>query len=162
MTPAPTERLHGDRVFTPAHIALDMVSHFEPCGAILEPFKGAGVFTALLPDADWCEIDEGRDFFDWHRPVDWIITNPPYSKLRPVFRHAASLAHDIVFLVPLRNVFSGFGFVREVFSYGGIAEIRVYGTGGSIGFPMGNCVGAMHFRQDYAGPTNWTFYPEAP
>lgn len=154
--------LRGDRVFTPPRIALDMVEHFGPCGCILEPFRGDGVFTDLLPTADWCEIDEGRDFFKWTQPCDWIITNPPYSKLRPVFRHAATLADNIVLLVPLRNVFSGNGFVREVFAFGGIAEIRVYGTGGSIGFPMGNCVGAMYFLRDYAGPTAWTFYPEAP
>jgi hypothetical protein len=139
-----------------------MVDHFEPSGRVLEPFRGSGVFTSLLPSADWCEIDDGRDFFHCSQAYDWIISNPPYSLTRKCFRHAALLADNIVFLIPLRNLFSGFGFVKEVFQFGGIAEIRVYGTGGRVGFPMGNCIGAVYMRRDHSGPTTWTFYPEAP
>lgn len=149
----------GDRVYTPAWVAADMVAHFAPTGSILEPFRGTGVFTDLLPHASWCEIDDGRDFFAWRDPVNWIITNPPYSKTRPCFRHAATLADHVVFLVPLRNVFSGFGFIEEIMSYGGIAEIRLYGTGGSVGFPMGNAIGAMHFSRGWKGSTTWTKAP---
>lgn len=133
-----------------------MVDYFKPCGAILEPFRGTGVFTSILPNADWCEIDEGIDFFEYTKKVDWIITNPPYSQTRPCFRHAATIADNIVFLVPLRNVFSGYGFVKEIMEYGGIKEIRLYGTGGRLGFPMGNAVGAMYFQRNYSGETRWT------
>lgn len=35
----------------------------------------------------------------------------------------------------------GYGFVREILTYGGMPRIRLYGTGNSLGFPMGNCVG---------------------
>lgn len=158
-TPAlPATPKHGDRVMTPVSIATDMVQFFCPQGTILEPFRGTGVFTTLLPTAAWCEIDEGRDFFDWHTPVDWIITNPPYSLTRPCFNHAATLADHIVFLVPLRNIFSGYGFVREILTYGGMPRIRLYGTGNSLGFPMGNCVGAIEFARGYRGPTEWSDY----
>ena len=146
----------GDRVYTPDWVAADMVQHFAPAGRILEPFRGHGVFTALLPHADWCEIDEGRDFFAWTEPVDWIISNPPYSLTRPCFKHAYTIAEHIVFLVPLRNVFSGYGFVKEIRAFGGMPEIRLYGTGGRLGFPMGNCVGAIYCRRGYTGPTTWT------
>ena len=108
----------GDRVFTPLWVAQDMVRHFNPSGLVLEPFKGNGVFTSLLPNAEWCEIDNGRDFFTRSARADWIITNPPYSKTRICFRHAMRLADDIVFLVPRRNVFSGNGFVTEIFQWG--------------------------------------------
>lgn len=146
----------GDRVMTPAWVAADMVAYFKPSGRVLEPFKGAGIFLSYLPSASWREIDEGRDFFDWRTPVDWIVTNPPYSKTRPCFRHAATIAREIVFLVPLRNVFSGYGFVREIRAFGGIRAIRLYGTGGNCGFPMGNAIGAMQFSASYAGPTSWS------
>lgn len=148
----------GDRVFTPEWCAQDMVEHFKPCGTILEPFRGTGVFTNLLPQAEWCEIEDGIDFFDYAKAIDWIITNPPYSKTRPCFRHAAKIAKNIVFLVPLRNVFSGYGFIKEIMDYGGIKEIRTYGTGGRLGFPMGNAVGAMYFQRNYKGETRWTNY----
>lgn len=153
-----TAEKRGDRVMTPIWVAKDMIAHFKPSGSILEPFRGSGVFTDLLPSARWCEIDQGVDFFDHRDSVDWVFTNPPYSKTRLCFNHAARFAANIVFLVPLRNIFSGYGFVCEIYHYGGIAAIRLYGTGGRVGFPMGNAVGAMHFKRGYDGPTDWSFY----
>lgn len=147
----------GDIVYTPRWVAKDMVEHFAPKGAVLEPCKGKGVFMEFLPGASWCEIAEGRDFFAWRTPVDWVISNPPYSLTRKWFLHSYKIAKNLVYLVPLRNVFSGFGFLREIYAFGGIVEIRLYGTGGSIGFPMGNAVGAFHIQQGFTGSTRFTF-----
>jgi hypothetical protein len=36
-------------------------------------------------------------------------------------------------------------------------EIRLYGTGGTLGFPMGNAVGAIHCQRGYSGPTQWSY-----
>lgn len=116
------------------------------------------MFTDILPDAHWCEITEGRDFFEWSERVDWMISNPPYTLTRAWFRHSYLFADDIVYLVPLRNIFSGYGFVKEIYEYGGIVEIRCYGTGGRLGFPMGNAVGAVHIRRGWAGPTTFSFW----
>ena len=154
MTAKTRAEKHGDRVYTPDHIVRDMVAYFKPAGRVLEPFAGEGAFLAHLPGAEWCEIDQGRDFFDYTRKVDWIMSNPPYSLTRECFRHAATLADHIVYLLPLRNVFSGFGFVREIEDYGGFHTIRVYGTGGSIGFPMGNAVGAFYWKRGHDSLTD--------
>jgi hypothetical protein len=135
-----------------------MIDRFKPAGRVLEPCKGSGVFMGLLPaGTEWCEIDEGRDFFKWTKHVDWVVSNPPYSLTRKWFRHSYEVATNLLYLVPLRNVFSGFGFVREIHDFGGIVEIRLYGTGGSIGFPMGNAVGAFHIRAGYRGKTQFSF-----
>jgi hypothetical protein len=147
----------GDKVYTPEWVALDMIQHFCPSGRVLEPCRGRGVFTDLLPTAGWCELDEGRDFFAFEEPVDWVIGNPPYSLTRPWFRHTYKVAEQFVYLVPLRNVFSGFGFIREIYDYGGIVEIRNYGGGARLGFPMGNAIGAMHCRRGYRGDTRVSF-----
>lgn len=147
----------GDVVYTPDWAAYDMVSHFAPRGRVLDPCRGKGAFTQFLPDADWCEISDGRDFFAWTEQVDWVIGNPPYSLTRKWFQHSYTIAQHLVYLVPLRNVFSGFGFVREIHDFGGIREIRTYGTGGKLGFPMGNAVGAFHIERDYAGATVFSF-----
>jgi hypothetical protein len=111
----------------------------------------------FLPGADWCEIREGKDFFQWTQPVDWVVSNPPYSMTRDWFRHSYEVAQNLLYLVPLRNVFSGFGFVKEIHEFGGIQAIRLYGTGGSIGFPMGNAVGAFHIVRDFKGKTEFSF-----
>ena len=49
---------------------------------MLEPFRGDGNFYDSLPAfvrKDWCEVKQGRDFFDYAGPrPDTIITNPPF------------------------------------------------------------------------------------
>jgi hypothetical protein len=148
----------GDIVYTPSWVVADMVAHFQPQGRVLDPCRGKGAFTDQLPaDTAWCEISDGRDFFEWTEPVDWVIGNPPYSQTRPWFKHSYKIAEHLVYLVPLRNVFSGYGFIREIHEFGGIREIRTYGTGGKLGFPMGNAVGAFHIQRDFAGPTVWSW-----
>lgn len=149
----------GDHVYTPAWVVADMIEHFAPSGVVLDPCRGKGAFTDALPvGSPWCEIDDGRDFFSWTERVDWVIGNPPYSMTRPWFRHSYDIADHLLYLVPLRNVFSGYGFIREVFEFGGIRAIRVYGTGGRLGFPMGNAVGAFHVERGYSGSCVWSFH----
>lgn len=111
----------------------------------------------LPSNTEWCEITEGRDFFGWSKHVDWVVSNPPYSLTRKWFLHSYKVARNLLYLVPLRNVFSGYGFVKEIHTFGGIVAIRLYGTGGSIGFPMGNAVGAFRIQGGYQGRTEFTF-----
>ncbi len=57
-----------------------------------------GAFIKYLPGAEWCEIDQGKDFFNWNRKVDWIITNPPYSQYFNFLQHSFEVADNVVFL----------------------------------------------------------------
>jgi hypothetical protein len=151
----------GDTVYTPAWAARDMVRYFKPVGAILEPCAGKGAFLEWLPvSTKSCELDEGSDFFKWSEKVDWIITNPPYSKLRGFMIHAFSLANDVALLVPARNVFSGYGTVREAATFGRMKHIRWYGTGNKLGFPMGNAIAAIHWQRGWSGLCNESFYED--
>jgi hypothetical protein len=92
-----------DLVSTPQSYADTIVDYFQPRGRLLDAARGNGAFFTALrrysSDVDWCEIDEGRDFLLYRRPVDWIVTNPPWSKIRPFTLHAMTLAPNIVFLV---------------------------------------------------------------
>ena len=48
---------------------------------VLEPFKGEGNFYNNFPDfvkKDYTEITEGLDYKNYHKPIDWVITNPPF------------------------------------------------------------------------------------
>jgi len=115
--------ISNDDIQTPIELAARIVRHFRPRGRVLEPCKGCGNFLRHLPGAHWCEIKEGRDFFDWKDSVDWIITNPPWSQIRPFLQHAMSLADHVVFLMTINHVWtkarlrdireSGFG-LREI------------------------------------------------
>lgn len=155
----PANRAKGnDEIYTPEWCAKDMVQHFSPTGKILEPCKGAGVFTDLLPSADWCEIRLGKNFYDYKTKVDWVITNPPYSDIRKFVLHSMSISDNIVFLIPVWKAFNAYGLQLESKKYGNIHEIRWYGTGGKLGFPMGNGVGAVYWKKNFFGDMKTSYY----
>lgn len=153
-------KLRGDVYHTPDWVVADMVKHFRPTGRVLDPCRGDGAFANAIPGCEWCEINEGRDFFDWTEPVDWVISNPPYSKTRGWFRHSYTIADNLLYLIPLRQLFGAYWMMREADDFGGIRAIRVYGTGTRLGFPMGNAVGAVHIQRGYIGPLDLTYYAD--
>ena len=140
-----------DIVYTPEWVARDMVFYFKPFGNVLEPCRGDGAFTKFLPHAEWCEIQEGRDFFQWNTKVDWIIGNPPYSAFGKWIYHAMSVAENIVYLVPCAKPFYSEKLFRVMQKWGMIKHIRVYGSGNKLGFPIGFLIGAVYFKHGYFG-----------
>lgn len=136
-----------------------MIEYFKPSGKILEPCRGNGVFTNII-DMDWCEINEGKDFFNYKEKVDWIISNPPYSLIRKFILHSFIISDNIVYLIPVWKAFNAIGLIKESKKYGGIKEIRWYGSGGKLGFPMGNGIGAVYYKKEYIGPIYESFYNE--
>lgn len=146
-------RGYSDVHFTDAAVARAVVEHFRPVGRCLEPFKGGGAFLEALPDgSDWCEIEEGRDFFQYGQRVDWLVTNPPFSSLTAVFEHAFEVSDNCVFLIPISKYWSSAPRLEAVGRYGGLAEILHMGRGRAIGFHTGFPFGAMHFKRGYRGP----------
>ena len=142
----------SDRVMTPINIAQTIVKHFVPIGKTLEPCKGTGNIYNLLPQgSDWCEIDEGRDFFGYKEKVDWIITNPPYSIYDKFLEHCFELADNVVMLVPLAKAFKSMKIERLVDSYGGLREIWLIGSGSKCGFSFGFPVGCLYYKKNYRG-----------
>lgn len=95
-----------DVVMTPPGLAAAIVQHFKPTGVVLDPCRGDGAFFDAFPEnaqLEWCEIRDGHDFLGWDRSVDWIITNPPWSKLRQFLVKAMQTADNIVFLSALTH-----------------------------------------------------------
>jgi hypothetical protein len=155
----------SDMVGTPPELAADMVEWFKPGSPCLDPCAGNNVFLDLLPgNADWCEIERGRDFYKWVQPVDWIVSNPPYSHYSAWLRHSMRVAINIVYLMPVYKVFASGKFLDELFGWGGIVHIRRYGTGTQWGFTFGHALAAVHYKKDYDGDTSWSKYkaPQPP
>lgn len=147
-----------DVVYTPDHVAKAVVERFKPSGRILDPCKGGGAFTRYMPGAEWCEIREGRCFYDWKEPVDWIVSNPPYSIFADFLRHSFTVAENIVYLIPVNKAFNSDKMMREIWSWGGVKTCLVIGGGGSLNFPIGFCIGAVHFVRGYRGGMDVEFY----
>lgn len=149
---------YSDVHFTDAAVAQAVVAHFQPTGRCLEPFRGGGAFYQHLPpDALWCEVTEGRDFFDFKEPVDWLVTNPPFSNMTEVFQHAFTLAEHCVFLMPISKYWSSAPRLEAARAYGGLREILHLGRGRALGFNTGFPFAALHFQRGYDGPIyeNW-------
>ena len=148
--------------FSDEEVAKKIIAHFAPTGRILEPFKGEGAFFNHLPKGtQWCELNEGRDFFQFTSQVDWIVSNPPFENLTQVMEHSFAVATNTVYLLPLSKVYSSAPRLRLVRDIAGIKEELHFGTGRDIGFDIGFPFAAMHFQRGYRGPTvrNWTNFP---
>ena len=95
-----------DIVMTPVETAVDVINHFGPTGTILDPCRVTGAFYDNFPTScqkDWCELSEDKDFFDYTDKVNWIITNPPWSKIKPFIIHSMTIADDIVYLISINH-----------------------------------------------------------
>ncbi len=140
----------ADIVITPPAIAQMIIRHYKPSGRCLDPCRGTGSFYQFLPEPkDWCEIMQGRDFFEYGKKVDWIITNPPYSIYNDFLVHCFELADNIVFLCPIAKAFKSLTTERLVAKYGGLKEIWLIGGGSSCGFAFGFPTGCLYYKKNY-------------
>jgi hypothetical protein len=141
----------NDDVQTPIALARLLVRHFRPRGKVLEPCRGDGNFFRWLPrSAEWCEIKQGRNFFDWTAKVDWILTNPPWSQIRPFLQHAMQHADQVVFLLTINHVWTK-ARLRDIRAAGfGIRQIVLVDM--PAGFPQsGFQLGAVHVARGWKG-----------
>lgn len=96
----------NDDIMTPEYLAKAIVDYFKPKGKILEPCKGTGNFLRYLQNADYCELKEKKDFLLVKKHYDWIVTNPPWSKMRIFLKKAMEVADNIVFLVTINHLWT--------------------------------------------------------
>lgn len=146
----------NDKCMTPRKVAEQLcyllpVKMLDSC---LDAFAGENAFYNSLPslNIDWCEIDRGRDFFEYHKKVDWIISNPPYSILDAVLDHSFEIANNVAYLVPLSKVFSSMGRIRKWQAYGNIKKIWIL-SASRCGFPFGFPAAFVWWERGYNGAT---------
>ena len=151
--------IEKDVVYTPEPIAKDIIEWVKPSGVCLDPCKGDGAFFNNFPGVrDWCELREGRDFFEYDKKVDFIIGNPPYSIFEDFLRHSFEIAGDVVYIVPTNKVFQRLLIMDMIMDWGGIYAVMMYGSGSNVGFPFGFSVGTFHFKKNYDGATHIGYY----
>jgi len=148
----------NDVIYTPETIAQDIISFFKPSGKVLDPCRGDGAFYKYLPEgADWCELKEGKDFFQYSQDVDWIISNPPYSIFAQFLDHSFKIARNIVYLIPINKPFNSYALIQRISLWGGIKHIYIIGSGAKLKFPIGFCIGAVYFQKGYHGEMKLSF-----
>lgn len=143
----------NDVVFTPEWLAIKIIKMFPIEGKILEPCKGEGAFLNNLPEGtDWCEIAEGKNYYDYNERVDWIVTNPPYSDYNRFLEHSFALAENIVLLVPVAKMFKSMGTLNQIMDYGGFVSIHIL-PASKAGFPFGFPCAVYYLKKGYKGDT---------
>lgn len=144
----------SDIVYTPDGIAAGIIRWLKPTGICLDPCRGDSAFYKHLPEGrEFCEIRDGKDFFDYNKKCDWIIGNPPYSIFETFLQHSFAIADNVAFLVPTNKVFQRQIIMDRINNWGGVKGILIYGSGQLLDFPFGFSVGLFHFKKDYKGET---------
>jgi len=141
-----------DTFITPRELAklqIDMTDDANgECGETwLDPcrYNEEGSYYSQFPrKREWCEITEGKSFFDYEGEVDIICCNPPYSILDKWFKKCISLNPDTMsFLIGVGNLTArriewfnkaGYGLtdmkMLKVFGWYGMSMIVVFDKGG--------------------------------
>lgn len=162
MTRPLTPKGGNDRVYTPPELARDIVNYFAPVGySALDPCAGKGAFTDALGEAGIklvfaCEIDEGSDFMTWEAPVDWIITNPPWSQLLAFLKKSMQVSNNVVFLCLVPAFFHRSKQQAMRHAGFGMKEILFVPTPPPPWPQTGFCLGAVHVQRGYTGPVTHT------
>jgi len=144
----------ADIVYTPDNISRHIIDFLKPEGKCLDPCRGDGAFYKFMPQGtDYCEISEGKDFFEYNKSVDWVIGNPPYSIFEDFLKKAFEISENVSYLVPTNKIFQRQVIMDLINKWGGIKSIIIYGSGQLIDFPFGFSVGNFYFKKGYNGET---------
>ena len=109
-----------DAYYTPEHLVAPLLGHMRPRGRLLEPCVGDGSIARLLshlPQTAVLTNDiDTKVFADTHLDasqellwsclhktthIDWVITNPPFSKAREILEHSLKYADNVALLLRL-------------------------------------------------------------
>ena len=157
----PKNEPEKDLVMTPDWLAKDIINPYHPRGLVLDPCRGHGAFydnySHIWCEKDWCELGEGKDFLQYGKKVDWIITNPPWSKMQKFLEHGMRIADNIVYLTTI-NHYTTKKRIRDMREYKfGIVEIYCVPTPSKPWPQMGFQLGAIHTKRDYTGDIKFTY-----
>lgn len=149
----------NDVVMTPDGLACALVDALRPTGRVLEPCSGGGAFVRALQqvgaDVAMCEVSEATDFFGWHAPVDWVVTNPPWSQFARFLEHSLRLADDVALLATVNHWWTKRR-VRTVLD-GGFGYRRLVLVDWPQTFPSsGFQLGMMHVSRGWTGAMTTT------
>jgi hypothetical protein len=130
----------NDEFITPEELAKKLINlvPLENGDSVLDSAVGTGVFYRNFPK--YTKNYETNNFFNWNKNVDWIITNPPYSKLDRWLEYSCKIAiKGFAYLLALHNLTPrrielceerGFGITKihlcKVFKWFGISSFIIW------------------------------------
>lgn len=148
-----------DVVMTPPNLAKRLIKHFNPTGYGLEPCRGTGNIWSQLENADWCEIAEGRDFYEYNNRVDYVFTNPPWSHIRKFLQHSYTITDNVYILCTVNHLWTK-SRLRDMTNAGfGIKEVCIFET--PKNFPQsGFQCGMIYLKKGHNGEIKFSILKE--
>ena len=66
--------------YTNEQMVKDLIAITPLSGSVLDAGSGKNKvwYNNLVGEKYECELEDGNDFMDWDKKVDWVIGNPPY------------------------------------------------------------------------------------
>lgn len=108
LTKIKNREIPNDKIYTPIPLAKDMINicNITPIMKVLDPSRGGGAFYDNLPDCDkyYCEIDEGKDFFNFYEKMDLVIGNPPFSMWNKWIEHTMKITNKFCYIMSAFNL----------------------------------------------------------
>jgi len=87
---------NSDKTFhyTNEQMVKDLIAMTPFKGSVLDAGSGKNKvwFNNLKGEKYECELEEGNDFYEWDKPVDWIVGNPPFHESYKFVMKAAEIA----------------------------------------------------------------------
>jgi len=84
--------------YTNEQMVKDLIISTSLSGSILDAGSGKNkVWYKNIPNGlekYECEIEDGNDFMEWNKKVDWIIGNPPYHESWKFTEKALKIANN--------------------------------------------------------------------
>jgi type I restriction-modification system DNA methylase subunit len=130
----------NDEFFTPPKLAQKLIElvPLKRFDIVLDPARGSGNFFNNFPD--YTVNQATNDFFNFTKKQNWLITNPPYSKLDEWLKHSCEIAtKGFAYLFGLHNLTPkrlemcekmGFGITKiylcKVFKWFGISAFIIW------------------------------------
>jgi len=95
----------NDEFMTPVNVAQMLIAKVPLVAGdeVLDPAIGTGAFHDNYPA--FVTKYQCDDFYIWDEPIDWLVTNPPYSHLEGWLIHSFELAQKgVAYLIGLHNI----------------------------------------------------------
>ena len=97
----------NDIVYTPQKVVDIMIKDIDINDSIIDSCKGRGAFYNSFKNNNkyYCEINEGKDYFDFTDKVDLNYGNPPYSILSKWLEHSYKITNKkIKFIIGMYSL----------------------------------------------------------
>ncbi len=95
--------------YTNEQMVKDLLAITPIKGSVLDAGSGKNKvwFNNLKGEKYECELEDGCDFMEWDKKVDWVVGNPPFDKQKDFLLKATDIAREGIAFLGNINFWNG-------------------------------------------------------